>query len=364
MINENIYREAKKIFMNEKISITKLANRFNINRKELSIKLKEDGIYKGKGYTKEQAEYALTEMKKGKTLVDICKELNVARHTFVHYLKENSYIETKEDVSYETYKEMINEYLYTDKSSEEIYKKYKIGEEKFYYILRVHNVSRDREKSCLYNVDETYFETIDTEEKAYWLGFLMADGYIGKDSIELTLKESDYKHIEKFKKSIKSTSIIKYREKQKAYRIIISSKKMINDLTNLGCMQNKSLILKYPKNIIPENLEKHFIRGYFDGDGCLGLYVANKKDKIKQAQLSVLGTKDFIDNVEFILIKNCDLKKRNKYYMNGKAYSIYYRGNRQCLRILDYLYRDSTIYLDRKYKIYKDIIAVLECNHK
>ena len=63
----------------------------------------------------------------------------------------------------------------------------------------------------IYQVNENYFESIDSDEKAYWLGFLSADGYIheGRNTITLALQESDKVHIEKFKKAISATYPIK-----------------------------------------------------------------------------------------------------------------------------------------------------------
>ena len=98
-------------------------------------------------------------------------------------------------------------------------------------------------KNVLYN-----FETIDTEEKAYWLGFLYADGSVGSndDRIELGLAERDLHHIEKFRDFIGINNKISYREKTKSYRYAFKSQNCKQDLINKGCVPRKSLILKYP----------------------------------------------------------------------------------------------------------------------
>lgn len=98
-------------------------------------------------------------------------------------------------------------------------------------------------KNVLYN-----FETIDTEEKAYWLGFLYADGSVGSndDRIELGLAERDFHHIEKFRNFIGINNKISYREKTKSYRYAFKSQNCKQDLINKGCVPRKSLILKYP----------------------------------------------------------------------------------------------------------------------
>ena len=111
----------------------------------------------------------------------------------------------------------------------------------------------------------------------------MADGYIvskrrGKDNklrsrLELCLQKNDKKHLKKFAKSLNATYPIKdgiaQRNGKKTFRSVIEiyNKELCQDLINYGCVQNKSFCLKYP--LIPYNLNRHFIRGYFDGDGCI-----------------------------------------------------------------------------------------------
>ena len=122
-----------------------------------------------------------------------------------------------------------------------------------------------------------YFEIIDTEEKAYWLGFMFADGYIvdysnryGEDKFGITLHSDDIETLEKFRESIKSTNPITdvSSNGRSLRRIIMSSQKTVDDLISHGCVKQKSLILKPPINV-PDDLIQHFIRGFFDGDGSI-----------------------------------------------------------------------------------------------
>ena len=135
-----------------------------------------------------------------------------------------------------------------------------------------------------------YFDTIDTEEKAYWLGFLFADGNLsvpsyttkegkiknGRYKISLELKAEDIEHLKKFAKAIDYEKEIKtvkcsgYDDTTKRCRLMFNNKHMWNTLNNLGCTPRKSLTLQFPN--ISEKLEIPFIRGYFDGDGCLSYY--------------------------------------------------------------------------------------------
>ena len=196
------------------------------------------------------------------------------------------------------------------------------------------------------------FEKIDTEEKAYWLGFLCADGSVSsaEDRIELSLAEQDFHHIEKFKNFIGINNKISYREKTKSYRYSFRSGKCKQDLINKGCVPKKSLILKYPTyEQVPKYLMRHFIRGYFDGDG----WFTNTESCF---QIGIIGTanfiKGFLDNIEDINKTNkifiCHREDGAKRYVFGAYQDVY--------NFLNFIYKDATVYLDRKYNKYIDFI--------
>lgn len=208
-----------------------------------------------------------------------------------------------------------------------------------------------------YKVNENYFEKIDSEPKAYWLGFLYADGYIYKlhDShghekgggIELTLKLDDWLHIYHFAEDIKSTHPIIIKDvtlngsTYKACKLGISSVKIADDLIKLGCKQCKSLVLQPPK--IDQEFIPHFVRGYFDGDGCVYYNL-----KTSDHSLSILGTKEmleFIKSVSKISPKITVTKVKNK-----NIYNLQIRGKESVATFLNYIYKNKSIFLDRKYQ--------------
>jgi hypothetical protein len=136
-----------------------------------------------------------------------------------------------------------------------------------------------------YHCNEDYFASIDTERKAYWFGFLMADGYNSGNEVVVNLKRTDDNHLLKFLQDIQGDHSISYgidRQKYKGNILVrkkasvrISSMKMCADLHKLGCVRAKSLILKFP-DFLPADLLPHFLRGYFDGDGCVDFMGRNK----------------------------------------------------------------------------------------
>jgi len=196
------------------------------------------------------------------------------------------------------------------------------------------------------------FETIDTEEKAYWLGFLYADGSVGStdNRIELGLAEKDLMHIEKFRDFIGIPNKISYRSNTKSYRYCFKSIPCKADLINKGCIPQKSLKLKFPtEEQVPSDLIKHFIRGYFDGDG----WFTNTEDCF---QVGIIGTEDFIKGfLDSIEIENKNNKIFTVHREDG-AKRYVFGAYQDVLNFLNWIYKDCNVYLDRKYEHYLDFI--------
>ena len=122
-------------------------------------------------------------------------------------------------------------------------------------IIRDPNKNNIPKSKRIHSVNESVFEIIDTEEKAYWLGFLYADGYVGDNRLELALQAKDLEHLVKFKEFMESEHVLEFKKNANAYRIGIGSKKICSDLTNLGCYKAKSLTLQFPsKDIVISSL--------------------------------------------------------------------------------------------------------------
>lgn len=212
----------------------------------------------------------------------------------------------------------------------------------------------------------TFFEKIDTEEKAYWLGFLYADGCVceskknGKVSslrLELGLSNEDKKHILKFLNNIDYSKKVETRDvllngvKHQTCRVTITDTEMCRDLIKLGCTPRKSLTIKFPtEKQVPIHLQRHFVRGYIDGDGSIGFKNLTYKTTVyKRPFLTILGTKEFIE----VLLRVTDWKKNTVQHPSG-AYQIEWCGN-NVKKYLEWVYGNSTIYLDRKYNKYLEI---------
>lgn len=121
------------------------------------------------------------------------------------------------------------------------------------------------------NLKHDYFKIIDTKEKAYWLGFLFADGNVFKNKVSITASLKDEEWMKKYINIIGANPNKNYKFLQKSsgriyYIISIHSKELSSDLKNLGCLPRKSKIIRFPK-LDNLELDKAFLMGYFDGDG-------------------------------------------------------------------------------------------------
>lgn len=219
------------------------------------------------------------------------------------------------------------------------------------------NIKEYNKKIIKTSCNEDYFESIDTEDKAYFLGLLMADGCNTKKNI--TISSIDIDILYKFKEFSSFTGkIYKYQPKEEATAkklfgvMMIPSIKWCNDLSKLGVVPNKTHKTYFPT--IPKNLERHFIRGVFDGDGCIGLYKTGN-------HFSILGNDLLINSINNIFYEECNVTKKELYYSNSKNKNIVYlqyNRKKDLIKILNFLYKDSTIYLDRKFKKAVEIINI------
>jgi hypothetical protein len=208
-----------------------------------------------------------------------------------------------------------------------------------------------------YTFDENYFETIDTEEKAYWLGFIYADGNVFiKNGYRLTigLQVQDYTHLLKFIKAIQSNHQLYFYTgptNNILVRLVINSKKLCEDLIKLKCTPCKSLTLKFPtEEQVPISLMRHFIRGYFDGDGCLYTNIKHKTN------LSLVGNFQFLTQYNDFLYRNLNIPHRKIDKHTDNCYQVAHHATNTVLLLANYLYKDATIYLDRKFDKYLWII--------
>ena len=197
-----------------------------------------------------------------------------------------------------------------------------------------------------YTENEDFFHIINSEEKAYYLGFICADGSIKNNKLSITLNTKDIDILLNLKNLLKTTAPVSqriYSDKRNGTiihttNIQIYSKKIVDDLSTLGVNKNKSNMLRLPK--INDELIRHFLRGLFDGDGHIS------------KQCSLISTYECLYDI--ILFLNKFNISTNKYRViinkEKNVYKIYFGKDR--IKLLNLLYGNSNIYLERKYKAY------------
>jgi intein-encoded DNA endonuclease-like protein len=220
-----------------------------------------------------------------------------------------------------------------------------------------------------YSVNEKYFENIDTQEKAYWLGFLYADGCVlerydnngnRKGAVmELALKKDDEEHLRSFlydigaNYPIKNKTVLLGNKEFSAVRTSISNTEFCKHLISQGCVPNKTFVLQPPN--IDDSLVPHFIRGYFDGDGSVSF-----NDETKSRALSILGTPMLL---EFIKEKSGISKNIHVHKVKDEnVYCISINGKEAMKTFFQFIYKDKTVFLERKWNKSLALMKYLGCD--
>ena len=285
------------------------------------------------------------------TYVQLAEEFNLSAKTISsRFISARVYIYRKSANVQHKFDEFIIEDMY--KLFKSGMPKKAIGEKYNVSAMVVTNLLKNAGYS-LDNCDITFFDEIDTEEKAYWLGFLYADGYISKTSeICVDLKILDVAHLIKFKRSLDANTAVRSDIRLQRARFSVKNKYLHMALNNLGCINNKSLVLTFPnENIfVNSDLIRHFIRGYFDGDGCLSF----ARNKYFTPRITILGTKDFLISLlkhiqKYLSIENLRFYKDKRH--NEQIMSLIFTKD-EGISFLNWIYSNCTIYLNRKYSRY------------
>lgn len=255
-------------------------------------------------------------------------------------------------------KKYICENYLQGKSSVELGKHYGVSHKAIAVVLEEKGIDRNSALSVRkHNLDEHYFDSIDTPNKAYILGLLYSDGNNCKQkgTVRIQLQEGDRDILEKIRKELKYSKELTYIDCSKRvygngyvsknmYSLDIYSKHMCDTLEKIGVIPNKSLTLTFPE-CITEDLIPHFIRGYMDGDGHI-----SKKSyciTLTSTELFCLSVQSYIKNILGIDGKVVDASCHNGI---TKVYQICRKE--QTKIFLDFIYKNASIYLDRKYNLY------------
>jgi len=335
----------------ESKSLKEIADLFNISKDTIYKFLKKNG----KSFIsvlEENKKDIIDSYESGVPVRFLSEKYKVTDAGIYYLLKRNNIkIHGSAIIPKEKYSEVASKYI-GGSSSIKLGKEYNVSSFNIQSILKRENIKRRSatENSRIYSLDENFFDLIDTEEKAYFLGFLYADGNVSvKDnSIRLQLKENDRDTLERLNKIIKSNRPLFYNDNMCSLNI--SSKHMKESVMKWGLVPQKTFILAFPENL-DSNLYSHFIRGYFDGDGSLSHNTVNDT-----YCFSLAGTEKFLLRVQEVLMKECELMKTLLSPV-GNIHVLNYGGSYQVLRIKDFIYKDATVYLQRKKDVFDRVVV-------
>jgi LAGLIDADG-like domain len=231
-------------------------------------------------------------------------------------------------------------------------------------ILKKNNIklrtARESAKKTTFN--DNFFENIDNEHKAYFLGFILADGSVSDKHpirLKISISHKDREILDKFNAIMESDVKISSYSPKNGYsretvlnELIFYSHKIVEDLKNLGIYPNKTSTVNPPQ--IDPSLEKHFWRGVLDGDGHISLYAPRKTTRKSCKMGKPCIEVGICGNILTMNKYSAYLDSLNIIHKITSDKSIFRIriSNKFSMTLLDELYKESTIYLDRKYQKY------------
>ena len=197
-----------------------------------------------------------------------------------------------------------------------------------------------------------------TEESCYWAGFIAADGNVdSRGRIRIMLKYDDILHLEKFKSYLQSTHAIgSNTTTYNRCSFEFTNREMCEILElNFNIVPEKSLIMKFP-HFIQHNMVRHFLRGYFDGDGSICESFSNKNSVTATLYTTFCsGSFNFINYIYTFINNTLKSTGHLQDFNTGKKWQIKYNTN-DSVKLLTYMYSNCAVFLDRKYALYERIV--------
>lgn len=290
--------------------------------------------------TKEQEQIIIERYSNGETAVAISKDIGVSNSTISRFVKKIGISrgrQTKKTLDIE--KDVVKDFQENNLYCEDLARKYEVDVHTIYRILDKYNIKRQTGYHT--NCDTSYFEQIDNPHKAYLLGFITADGAVVNNILSIEIHDDDIEVLKYAQQQINPQATITKCKGRLTSKISFGAKKIGKDLTKYGVVQNKSKIIKnVPLNLIPQEYLKYYFRGLIDGDGCI----------LENGKLSIYsGSKEYIEDVHRILIKELNLSQTSIYH--GTTYFCSWSSKEDRRKLFNYLYGNlnECFYYKRKY---------------
>lgn len=315
-----------------------------------------------KQYSQKQLNHITESYAQGLSIQEICKRYSITANQFTNIrrtLKLLRPISTVHPFVEQAVQDHINGMLLKD-----VCAKYNISSATIYKYMKKHNICYENGHGRRYHCNESFFHVIDTEAKAYWLGFIYGDGCVAysdksctaPNRLTINLSSQDRCQLENFNRDIQSNfPIVDYIPKgsyaeNPMNRLYVNSIEMCKDLISHGCVPNKTRQLSFPYDSMSTKLYRHFIRGLFDADGYIGI----------GPTFCITKYIPFLEQIQEILMYQVPI--------NGGRISMYkdraegigdlrYHSVNKVTALASYLYRDTTVFLKRKYHKAYSVLA-------
>lgn len=241
---------------------------------------------------------------------------------------------------------------------QKVAKKLNISSDSVQKYMMMYNIPYTKYGKAVYTCDHNIFDR-ETEVSFYLAGFIAADGSLQKrkysKTLQISLSKKDAEHLEKIKILLSSNNPIKeytirpsglVKTINYAVQLNIVSKNIFDDLGKFNIVPNKTKTYQFPEWLISHPLVHHFMRGYFDGDGSITNSGTEKRKY--QKSFIMIGTKQFVEYYRNILVAQCNIHSPSIFFHNNSVYRFTCSSNKTVELIYNFLYKDATIYLNRK----------------
>jgi len=244
----------------------------------------------------------------------------------------------------------------------------KIGSSLGFSSTSVHRVLKASNTVCRkagyisrkYHCDDAAFDVIDSEPKAYWLGFLAADGSFGSKGrvLELKLASRDRSQLENFMRFLDSDyPIHEYKGTGfgggfLACQVDISSERLVSSVKKYGLVSHRNDSMPWPEL---GEFNCDFLRGYSDGDGC---FYRDPRRKSHNVKWEILGGRNFLTSASAFLEQATGCKRRipDRPKPNAKVWRLSYFAQSDVAAIARLIYSSATIFLQRKFDIVRPLL--------
>jgi transposase-like protein len=236
--------------------------------------------------------------------------------------------------------------------AKDIAQQYNINRASIYNLFAKYGFALDDDRHRWYSVNDSYFDVIDDGNKAYFLGFLWADGHNNakKGIVEMRLQVRDKHILEDISVEIGNQRPLYFvaengNNKQDTYRMCITSRQISTMLAQYGMQENKTYILQWPIGL-DDTMISHFLRGFTDGDG----YIGNR-------ELSWAGTVMMLKKIQQLLLDKFNIQAKLYDTKTDIIKSLRVNKKQDIITILNWIYQDADLKLHRKFLKYQEIIS-------